>query len=141
MNMKVQLADRELSIEFAYDTIYVGGKPNRFVHEERIGQAREVTHCLIRDISAPPDTNEAPIIAEAGVVRYYKDPPNRELARKAALAKALEELDRVLPLPNLIHGIAKERRKLFWEAYLYRKRQSSVQFPAHVPIVYWSPTE
>lgn len=133
--MKVQLADREVWIEFAYETVHVGGDPSRFVKEERDGQAREVTHCLLRDGSAPRGKHEdAPILAQASVVRFFKDPPNRDLARKAALTKALEDLDRALPIGpeaelgavtrdylHQRHLLAKARRTLFWAAYRNRK--------------------
>lgn len=115
--MKVQLADLECSIEFAYETA---------MEPRAGGEERELTHCLIRDISAPRRSNDdAVILAQAEVVRYYKDPPNRELARKAALTKALAKLDEELPCKAIfLHArqqLAKARRKLFWTAYLNRK--------------------
>jgi hypothetical protein len=64
-------------------------------------------------------------MARGKVVRYFKDPPNRELARKAALTKALADLDdRGLPYAPFLNDrfrLGKERRKLFWQAYLNRK--------------------
>lgn len=119
--MKVQLAGREVWIEFEYRPGVLSGYKGR-------ATTTEITLCLLRDGSAPREKNkEAPILASGRVTRYRLDPPNRDLARKAALTKALAHLDIELPLPTLIHGIAKERRKLFWDAYLNRKKASPVQ--------------
>lgn len=127
--MKVQLGDREVWIEFNY------------LHHPVLGARRgeatqqEATQCLLRDGSTPRAKNEeAPLIVRGEVVRYFKDPPNRELARKAALTKALEELDHTLPYQDSAtldqdrsNHLLKQRRKLFWDAYLNRKRASPVQ--------------
>ncbi len=121
--MKVQLADREIWIEFAYQPGVISGYNGDACH------ITEVTACLLRDASAPRGKNEpAPLLVRGEVSRYAKDPPNRELARKAALAKALERLDRTLPYQNSAtldqdrsNHLLKARRKLFWDAYLHRK--------------------
>lgn len=132
--MKVKLEEREIWIEFAYEVKeFVDGRPGSTLVWER-----ELTTCLLRDASAPPVIawgTEHPVIARGSVTRYFKDPPNREVARKEALAKALENLDGVLwpsrfpasmhtdNSPDLaaIRAAEKARRKLFWEAYLNRK--------------------
>lgn len=119
--MKVQLGDREVWIEFAY----LMRRPENV----------EQTQCILRDGSAPRAKHEdAPILAQAAATRYFKDPPNRELARKAALAKALEELDHTLPYQDSAtldqdrsNHLLKQRRKLFWDAYLNRKKAPPVQ--------------
>ncbi len=119
--MRVQLPDRECSIEFAYD-IQVAS-----VHG--VAVTRSVTYCYLRDLSVPRRANDdAVILAEAAVVRYYKDPPNRELARKAALTKALRGFD--ITLNDWSSAQAKDRRKLFWAAYLGRKK-AAMQSRAH----------
>ncbi len=118
--MKVQADGREYWIEFAYDVVAPG---------------RKVTTCLLRDGSAPRAQREdAPIVAQGRVKRYFKDPPNREKARKFALAKALKDLDARVPAVfngSVLSGQSplsghspitqKVRRRLFWIAYLYRK--------------------
>lgn len=123
--MKVQLGDREVWIEFAYT-----------VQPSVYGDKREVTHCLLRDGSAPRAKSEdPPVLASGTAIRYVHDPPNRELARKAALTKALEVLDHTLPYQDSAtldqdrsNHLLKGRRKLFWDAYLNRKLVvSSVQ--------------
>lgn len=78
-----------------------------FEHGVRPGRAgadklREWTACVIRDSEE--------VVARATVMRHYKDAPNREKARKFALAAVLEQL-----------GLPKDRRELFWKAYLGRK--------------------
>lgn len=121
--MKVQLADREVWIEFAYES-RAGQGPRR-------DGPVEFTACLLRDGSAARSKNEpAPLLARAEVARYVHDPPNRELARKAALTKALDALDQSMPpstLPKnwVLRRFLKERRKLFWTAYLNRKRPAA----------------
>jgi hypothetical protein len=114
--MKVQLGDREVWIEFAY--------------RMRKPQNVEQTQCILRDGSAPRGHHEdAPVLAVGRVSRFFKDPPNRELARKAALSRALEDLDNQgLPFASFLHDqlrLAKERRKLFWQTYLNRKQRAS----------------
>jgi hypothetical protein len=124
--MRVKFEDREYSIEFRYE--WVKGSLADGYALTRMGaeDARERTKCLIRDRDpALIDSNgQRPVVAQALVVRYYKDTPNREKARKAALAKALEslDLDAVGCQPPYIHQF-KSRRRAFWEAYLNRARK------------------
>jgi hypothetical protein len=120
--MKVQLGDREVWIEFVYGFQGAALQPSL--------QEVEVTSCLLRDGSAPREPKQpAPILAVGNAVRYVNDPPNRELARKAALTKALGMLDQVMPYQDsatldIEHSnhLLKQRRKLFWDAYLNRKK-------------------
>jgi hypothetical protein len=83
------------------------------------------------------------VVAQEQVVRYFKDHADREVARKLALAKALHHLDMAVPTcgePEDLEGYSpreltevfrsmivdrKVRRRLFWEAYLGRKRRVS----------------
>lgn len=111
--MKVTIEDRVYLIEFAYRKVNVQ-------HMERdfgpVFEVREETLCLIRDGNAPrsPDTVQ-PVITQASVRCFHKDTPNREVARKRALAKVLEYL-----YPAGLSHDGKERRRLFWKAYLER---------------------
>ncbi len=94
---------------------------------------REVTRCLIRDGSTPaPGDGTFPVIATGEVRRYYKDRPDRDKARKAALAKALDAITRVDGY-DASGGAGKALRRVFWEAYLNRKKPvalaASNQFP------------
>ena len=105
--MRVTVDDKLYLIEFQYGTQSVHGHPGR-----------EWTACLIRDGSAPSpgDGKTYPVIARAEVVCHYKDTPNRDTARKAALAKALY---------GFYGAAVKSQRRLFWEAYLNRKQGSA----------------
>jgi hypothetical protein len=94
---------------------------------------RECTVCFIRDASSEsPGDGTHPVIAHGYVVRHFRDAPNREAARKAALAKALASLDSTEATATLPgadwreRAIArtaslKARRREFWEAYLNRR--------------------
>ena len=53
-------------------------------------------------------------IAIGGVSRFYLDPPNRVVARKKALAKALVD-----------GGFSKPDRQLFWDRYAETHRLTS----------------
>jgi hypothetical protein len=125
--VKVIIEGRAFLIEFAYrrEAALEPYPDLKFRHE------RDITTCLIRDgderkRSLDPHIPQ-PVITEATVVRYYKDPPNREVARKHALAKALANLDEpIYPLAMWLGAAkAKDRRRLFWEAYLGRKKASA----------------
>jgi hypothetical protein len=98
-----------------------------FEHGSGDGQhTAEYTTCRIQQVEVVHnmrDTEALVTVAEGTAVRYYKDPPNREMARKAALAKALQRLDREFEVESL----NKARRKLFWDAYLGRKRAPPVE--------------
>lgn len=110
--MKVMVAGKEYWIEFQYSTTYQGDEQSKGDPVER-----ELTYCLIRDASAPsPGDGTPPVIATGRVVRYHLDSPNRELARKAALAKALKDA------PLYCDSSFKAVRRLFWEVYLNRKQ-------------------
>jgi hypothetical protein len=116
--MKVQLGAKEIWIEFAY----LERESESWI------EYREITRCLLRDGSAPRDNNHresAPILAQGEVARYYKDQPNRDTARKQALAKALKKL---VPSANAL-ALDKAQRKLFWEAYLNRKKKAPHAHP------------
>jgi hypothetical protein len=65
----------------------------------------DTTWCFLIDANSKT-------IASASVVRYYKDPEDRNKARKYALAKLLKGL-----------SFGKEERKAFWDAYLNRSPQ------------------
>ncbi len=67
---------------------------------------REFTDCRI---SEQRDGEGWVIVATGRAVRFHSDPPNREVARKQALQKALELF-------------TKPDRKLFWDVYLNRKQ-------------------
>jgi hypothetical protein len=119
--MRVLYDNREYLIEFAYGVLG---------HGDPRAIGRELTRCLIRDGGAPRVDHElAPVLATGEVVRYYLDTPNRDKARKWALKKALEQLDRVLPslADTAREGRLrdKERREKFWKAYLERKVQKA----------------
>lgn len=66
--------------------------------------APDTTWCFILEDGKP--------FVEASVVRYYKDPEDRDKARKYSLAKALRQV-----FPNREE---KEVRVKFWESYLNR---------------------
>jgi len=106
--VKVHVDGREIWIEFAYFSS----------NDEAFSAPKEITRCILRDAQAPRDSDGGlPALAWAEVVRYHKDPPNRDVARKQALAKAL----RALAGGDTIWLLDKARRKLFWDAYLNRK--------------------
>ena len=116
--MNVLIGQRKYQIGFQYGDRAFGGHP-----------LREYTACLIRDLTdwrlgSPPP----PIVGKGEVVRYFRDKPNRELARKLALKKAVDNL-----VPRRRAGclhdreIYLERRRAFWKAYLNRKEQTPVQ--------------
>lgn len=109
--MKVLVGEKEYWIEFE--------------HSETGPRILEATRCYIRDASGGHTTDRPPVIALGVARRYYRDTPNREVGRKAALKKALEDLDNSVEVPLLHH--LKARRRLFWEAYLGRKRQGSAK--------------
>ncbi len=118
--MRVHLEGKEYWIEFRYDWVLHNAE-GRLVPIPRCSAARERTACLIRDASSvSPGDGANPVIAEGEVVRHFKDPPNRELARKAALKKALVYLDIVGFSASSTESM-KARRALFWGAYLDRK--------------------
>ena len=94
--MKVEFDGKTYAIEFHYWNIGI-----------------DATDCLIRDLSTPsPGDGTAPVVAQGTALRYYKDRPDREKARKAALKKA-------------ICGYDKPTRRLSREAYLGRKRKAA----------------
>lgn len=112
--MKVILEDKTYWIDFVY------GKA-----------ATDWAQCRIRDASgwAPGKSHqpdELPVVAVGVVNRHVKDSPNREVARKQSLRKALDAM-----FPPLIPGHrhrtsteeTRQRRKLFWDAYNNRKLQ------------------
>lgn len=73
---------------------------------------------------------ESHIVATGTVTRYYLDPPNREVARKEALTKALDMLFPPL-IPVGPHRISRredrQRRRLFWQVYHNRKNKAVAQ--------------
>jgi hypothetical protein len=56
-----------------------------------VTEEREATTCNIRVVGEAKHREEWKIVARGNVIRYWKDPPNREVARKAALLKAVYE--------------------------------------------------
>jgi hypothetical protein len=72
---------------------------------EATGTTCDTTWCFV--------TEDGKTIGEASVIRYYKDPNDRDKARKYALQKVLKKL-----VPD-----SKEERSKFWEAYLQRQSQ------------------
>ncbi len=138
--MKVQADGREYWIEF----LHLNHETRKQEGFESWIEVLESTTCLLRDGSAPREKREdAPIVAQGRVKRYFKDTPNREVARKQALSKALKDLDVRVPavfnvsvfsrqssvvseeepagIPANAAAAQKVRRRLFWTAYLYRK--------------------
>jgi hypothetical protein len=123
--VKVNWEGREFWIEFAY----------RKEVRHADGEPREVTVCLIREaVPLRPGTElmnldreqTMPIVAQGTVVRYWLDAPDREVARKQALTRALLYLDNRFPIecggyPSVASLREKCRRRLFWQAYLGRK--------------------
>ena len=111
--MKVEYDGRKYKLEFKHD---VTSKlhPHPF---------RECTVCFIRDASSEsPGDGTHPVIAHGYVVRHFRDAPNREAARKAALAKALVLLDAIaIGYATATPGALKARRREFWEVYLNRR--------------------
>lgn len=110
--MKAQIDGNEYTIEFAY---YTSTADAGHAHDA------EITVCIIRDGSAPREPKTlAPRLASGEAVRYFRDSPNREIGRKAALEKALDAL---LGGPNLegMRACAttpiKTVRRAFWKLY------------------------
>ncbi len=126
--MKVSIDGKTYTIEFSYGLLC-----RHADHTE----PRDLTECIIRDCTEPRVLNElAPIVARGPAVRYYRDPPNFELGRKAALKAALMHLDRTVPTlsesdflrsKDYVKALQrtkaanKARRALFWSAYRGRK--------------------
>lgn len=102
--MKVHVNDNEYAIEFQYAKVE---DPTMF-HTDT-----DSTSCVIRDNVPHRGDKPAPVVAVGVSVRYFKDPPNREVARKAALSKALTAF-----APH-----NKEVRRAFWEVFLNRKKK------------------
>lgn len=113
--MKVLIGEKEYRIEFEHGR-------HTF---ERGRDETDYTKCQIRDASSVPNIDGVlPVIALGWVARHYRDTPNREVARKQALKKALKDFDRAYHASDAaLQGplMDKGRRKLFWEAYLNRK--------------------
>lgn len=125
--MKAQIDGNEYTIEFAY---YTSTADAGHAHDA------EITVCIIRDGSAPREPKTlAPRLASGEAVRYFRDSPNREIGRKAALEKALDAL---LGGPNLegMRACAttpiKAVRRAFWNAYLGRKKKATNALPEYL---------
>lgn len=122
--MTVLLDGRKYRIDFRHDLVDRdsgrGDGGTEVVHRER-------TTCLILDVTAWPDGRAAPPTAGQGtVIRYFRDAPNRELARKYALKKAVDNLIPRRCCAGCLHNrqIFVERRRALWEAYLNRKQSA-----------------
>ena len=66
--------------------------------------------CFISEVNRTGEKPEYRQVASASVHRYYKDPPNREKARRAALTAAIRRFDRT-------------QRREFWTVYLESKKK------------------
>lgn len=116
VTVRVKIDDIEFLIEFVYT--------QRPISDGHVYDANEVTLCIIRDGSAPREPKTpAPRLASGEAIRYFKDPPNREIGRKAALAKALDALlsgsnREAVPCVTPTKVI----RRAFWKVYLNRKK-------------------
>jgi hypothetical protein len=109
--VKVLIGEKEYSIEFEHGWVERKQSGDWLLDEY---DRREFTDCHIRE-----ERNGCRVIVATGrVVRFHTDPPNRRVARKQALKKALAAFD-VNERPPFLH-LAKARRKLFWDAYQMR---------------------
>lgn len=148
--MKVQIEDKLYSVEFEHG--WIVPKLNYELISQEFAELcmqrkvagvqgkdlRERTVCRIRDCSAPsPGDGTFPMIAQAAVQRNKKDTPNREKARKAALARAVLKLSvQSVDLPPIaglnsnqfqealdrVNLDRRNIRRLFWEAYFKAKQ-------------------
>lgn len=100
--MKFEIGGTPYSIEFKYDKQVC-----------RSGLA-ETTTCNIRLCV----TGEDNPVATGTVARYYKDKPDRDLARKAALGRALVGFLSYLDPPETEDRAI---RTAAWKAYINRK--------------------
>lgn len=74
-------------------------------------QDRDVTECVIVDM------NSHDILAKASVSCYYKDAPDKEVGREAALAKVLQTMIPGAPEEKPTPLFGKKVRAEVWEAY------------------------
>lgn len=109
--MKVTYDGVEYAILFAYWGI------ERF-DRRSAGRLVQCTQCAIVDPRRQPKGLPLIGFAAATITCHYQDTPNRKLARKIALTRALAELDKVHPVAE--GQDPKLRRRLFWRAYLER---------------------
>ena len=84
--------------------VETGGSSYSFSFQHGCLRGLDYTRCQIYEIAGP----EVSIIKSIGTVyRHVNDAPNRVLARKFALTKALAEL-----------GLGAAGRKAFWDVWL-----------------------
>jgi hypothetical protein len=109
--MKVEYDNRKYVVAFKHGWVQSGWPVRR--------ERRECTQCLIYE-ATEFRVPILPLLAQVSVIRHFRDAPNREAARKAALAKALVALD-IVGYAEATPGALKARRREFWEAYLNRR--------------------
>lgn len=79
--------------------IYWGyGKYNPIVKEQKSTEERDTTTCVV-------ETADGVQIAVGRVFQYYKDAPNRKLARRESFKKAVSQLP------------TREERKMAWSVF------------------------
>lgn len=104
-----------------------------------------------KDLPLPPTTEciivdtGKEVLVKVSVKRFYKDPYNKEKARKYSLSKALHklypnphtvervetgELVKLTPQQVLENEEAAAKRKVFWDAYLSRSHKPEAVVPA-----------
>jgi len=119
--MTATVGDARYEIEFRHGTVDVPAGDH--------AEEREATTCNIRLVGEAKHREEWPIIARGSVVRHFRDVPNKEAARKAALLKAVyEKWPKFTPLfaddTVAIEKIKAMRaaRKALLSAYFNRKK-------------------
>ncbi len=91
----------------------------------RTSDGDDWTACRIRQKLEVPaldtDTEAWTLVADSHVVRYYKDTPNRDVARKESLANALFNFTDTHSDGYRADPKNKAIRKLFWDVFSARK--------------------
>jgi len=125
--MKVEVEGKQYRVEWQHGWAISPNDPELIllarrnaVHKAAIN--RETTTCFIRDLSTPsPGDATFPVVADATVVRYHKDTPNRLVAIEESLRKALKKLfPETFGEPAGAHDVS--CRNAFWEAFRGRRR-------------------
>jgi len=130
--MRVTFSGQEYSIEFQYSVFQYGvrGTVRRIMSSLVNLPQREKTTCVLKQLSGNttlgPVNLQYPLEFRGTVVRYFRDVPNREKGRRAALAAALQQMDLENPCwaetAREAKLFDKARRTAIWEAWLNRPR-------------------